>query len=81
MFVFLETGSRNERRLCAIFYNKTPGFETIHGLLDRVMTLLKVPYNENKSNDQGYYLNNQNEGKTRIFVFFFRSNKMFKTLF
>jgi phenylalanyl-tRNA synthetase beta chain len=56
-----ETGSRNERRLCAVFYNKTPGFETIHGLLDRVMTLLKVPYNENKSNDQGYYLNNQNE--------------------
>jgi phenylalanyl-tRNA synthetase beta chain len=56
-----ETGSRNERRLCAVFYNKTPGFETIHGLLDRVMTLLKVPYNENKSNDKGYYLNNQNE--------------------
>ncbi|UJR09483.1 hypothetical protein I4U23_013721 [Adineta vaga] len=56
-----ETGSRNERRLCAIFYNKTPGFETIHGLLDRIMTLLKVSYNENKSGNQGYYLNNQCE--------------------
>jgi hypothetical protein len=34
------------------------------------MTLLKVPYNENKSNDQGYYLNNQNEGKIRTLIFF-----------
>jgi hypothetical protein len=34
------------------------------------MTLLKVPYNENKSNDKGYYLNNQNNGKIRIFLFF-----------
>ncbi|CAF1000666.1 unnamed protein product [Adineta steineri] len=56
-----ETGSRNERRLCAVFYNKTPGFETIHGLLDRIMTLVKVSYNENKSGNQGYYLNNQCE--------------------
>ncbi|CAF1020596.1 unnamed protein product [Rotaria sp. Silwood1] len=56
-----ETGCRNERRLCAIFYNKTPGFETIHGLLDRIMTLVKVPYNENRTNDKGYYLNNQCE--------------------
>jgi phenylalanyl-tRNA synthetase beta chain len=61
--VFLETGTRNERRLCAVYYNKTPSLETVHGLLDRVMTLLKVPYNENRSNDKGYYLNNQNEGK------------------
>ncbi|CAF1198514.1 unnamed protein product [Rotaria sordida] len=56
-----ETGCRNERRLCAVFYNKTPGFETIHGLLDRVMTLVKVPYNENRTNNEGYYLNNQCE--------------------
>jgi len=56
-----ETGSRNERRLCAVYYNKTPGFEIIHGLLDRIMTLVKVPYNENQSNDNGYYLNNQCE--------------------
>jgi len=56
-----ETGTRNERRLCAVYYNKTPSLETVHGLLDRVMTLLKVPYNENRSNDKGYYLNNQNE--------------------
>ncbi|CAF1322083.1 unnamed protein product [Rotaria sordida] len=56
-----ETGCRNERRLCAIFYNKIPGFEKIHSLLDRMMTLVKVPYNENRTNDKGYYLNNQGE--------------------
>jgi phenylalanyl-tRNA synthetase beta chain len=56
-----ETGSRNERHLCAVFYNRTPGFETIHGLLDRIMTLVKIPYNENETNDHGYYLNNQCE--------------------
>ena len=61
----LETGSRNERRLCAVYYNRTPGFEIIQGLLDRVMMLLKIPYNEQRSGDQGYYLNDQCEGKRR----------------
>ncbi len=37
-----EVGARNERHLSAIFYNKSPGFEIIHGLLDRVMQLLEV---------------------------------------
>jgi len=41
-----EVGARNERRLAAIFYNKCPGFEIIHGLLDRVMQLLEVPNGE-----------------------------------
>ncbi|CAF0954805.1 unnamed protein product [Adineta ricciae] len=56
-----ETGSRNERHLCALFYNRTPGFEIIHGLLDRIMTLVKIPYNESQSGNEGYYLNNQYE--------------------
>jgi len=38
-----EVGARNERHLAAVFYNKSPGFEIIHGLLDRVMQLLEVP--------------------------------------
>jgi len=42
--VAAEVGARNERRLAAVFYNKSPGFEIIHGLLDRVMQLLDVPY-------------------------------------
>ncbi|XP_037089037.1 phenylalanine--tRNA ligase beta subunit-like [Pollicipes pollicipes] len=38
-----DTGARNERRLSAVHYCKTSGFEVIHGLLDRVMQLLEVP--------------------------------------
>ncbi|CAG0888646.1 unnamed protein product [Darwinula stevensoni] len=39
-----DVGARNERHLCAVNYNKTPGFEVIHGLLDRVMQLLEIPW-------------------------------------
>ncbi|CAF3878683.1 unnamed protein product [Rotaria sp. Silwood2] len=59
-----KTDSPNESRLCAIYYNRTPGFEIIHGLLDRIMTLVKVSYNENKTNDISYHLNNQCEDST-----------------
>ena len=38
-----EVGARNERHMAAVFYNKSPGFEIIHGLLDRIMQLLEVP--------------------------------------
>jgi phenylalanyl-tRNA synthetase beta chain len=50
-----EVGARNERHLCAVYYNKSPGFEIIHGLLDRVMQLLEVPPSLDKSNN-GYFL-------------------------
>ena len=54
--VLSDTGARNRRTLCAINYNKTPGFEVIHGLLDRVMQLLEVPFGEN-----GYHLTATND--------------------
>ncbi|XP_007425722.1 phenylalanine--tRNA ligase beta subunit [Python bivittatus] len=47
-----DVGARNHRHLCAIFYNKNPGFEIIHGLLDRIMQLLDVP----QSKENGYYI-------------------------
>ncbi|XP_063771978.1 phenylalanine--tRNA ligase beta subunit [Pseudophryne corroboree] len=37
-----DVGARNHRHLCAVYYNKNPGFEVIHGLLDRIMQLLDV---------------------------------------
>ncbi|XP_060049649.1 phenylalanine--tRNA ligase beta subunit [Erinaceus europaeus] len=46
-------GARNYRHLCAVYYNKNPGFEIIHGLLDRVMQLLDVPTGEKK---RGYVI-------------------------
>ncbi|XP_059369870.1 phenylalanine--tRNA ligase beta subunit-like [Carassius carassius] len=47
-----DVGARNNRRLCAVYYNKSPGFEVIHGLLDRVMQLLDVK----SGRDQGYHI-------------------------
>lgn len=47
-----EVGAKNERKICAINCNKTAGFEVVHGLLDRIMQLLDIPWD--KSN--GYYL-------------------------
>ncbi|KAF4801849.1 Phenylalanine--tRNA ligase beta subunit [Turdus rufiventris] len=41
-----DVGAKNCRHLCAIYYNKSPGFEIIHGLLDRIMQVLDVPPNE-----------------------------------
>lgn len=48
-----ETGAYNERRLCAVNCAKSAGFEVVHGLLDRVMQLLQVPWTKNGT---GYYL-------------------------
>ncbi|XP_015923133.2 phenylalanine--tRNA ligase beta subunit [Parasteatoda tepidariorum] len=49
-----DVGVRNERHLCALYYNKKPGFEIIHGLLDRVMQLLDVPPLDESNPDRGY---------------------------
>lgn len=48
-----DVGSKNERHLCAVYYNKKPGFEIIHGMLDRVMQLLDVPVLDETSSE-GY---------------------------
>ncbi|KAM4589660.1 phenylalanine--tRNA ligase beta subunit [Fundulus diaphanus] len=47
-----DVGARNSRRFCAIYYNKTPGFEVIHGLLDRTMQLLGVK----PARGEGYHI-------------------------
>jgi len=52
-----DVGAKNERRLCAVNYNKTPGFETVHGLLDRIMQLLEIPPASSKDSLDGYRLN------------------------
>lgn len=48
-----DVGARNERRLAAVYYNKTAGFEIIQGFLDRMMRMLNV----NPSKDgTGYFI-------------------------
>lgn len=40
----LERKSRNERHFAAAWYGKTSGFEVVHGLMDRVMAMLKSSF-------------------------------------
>lgn len=40
----LERRARNERRWAAAFYGRTSGFEVVHGLLDRVMSMLRISF-------------------------------------
>jgi len=53
-----DVGAKNERRLCAVNCGKTPGFEVIHGLLDRVMQILEVKPTVDKQTapEEGYHI-------------------------
>ncbi|KAL4664665.1 hypothetical protein H8959_008648 [Pygathrix nigripes] len=57
-----DVGAKNYRHLCAVYYNKNPGFEIIHGLLDRIMQLLDVPPGE----DKGGYVIKASEGSSLL---------------
>ncbi|XP_026809319.1 phenylalanine--tRNA ligase beta subunit-like [Rhopalosiphum maidis] len=45
-----EVGARNERHICAIYYGKTPGFEIVHGLMDRIMQMLNIKFSAESGN-------------------------------
>ncbi|KAK7521191.1 phenylalanyl-tRNA synthetase beta chain [Phyllosticta citriasiana] len=56
-----ERKSRNERHFAAAWYGKTSGFEVVHGLLDRIMQMLKSAFitrEEALKNDKlgGYWI-------------------------
>lgn len=51
-----DVGAKNQRNLCALNYDKSPRFEVIHGLLDRLMQLLEVPPASSPNDPDGYYL-------------------------
>lgn len=40
----VERQSRNIKHAAAVWCNKTAGFEMVHGLLDRIMQMLEVPF-------------------------------------
>ncbi|KAG2429166.1 hypothetical protein HYH02_014101 [Chlamydomonas schloesseri] len=42
----VSVGARNERRLIAVYCAKESGFEVVHGLLNRAMEVLGVPYRD-----------------------------------
>ncbi|KAK4166805.1 putative phenylalanyl-tRNA synthetase beta chain [Cladorrhinum sp. PSN259] len=57
----LERRARNERRWGAAHYGKTSGFEVVHGLLDRVMAMLRFNFVDEESSDEGYFIKEINE--------------------
>lgn len=36
--------------MCALYYGKTPGFEIVHGLMDRLMQMLGIPFSSENGN-------------------------------
>ncbi|KAF7560007.1 hypothetical protein G7046_g4146 [Stylonectria norvegica] len=72
-----ERKARNERHFAAAFYGKTSGFEIVHGLLDRVLLMLRTAFltheeglagksvdfevKENPSKPDGYWIEELND--------------------
>lgn len=54
----VERQSRNVKHAAAVWCNKTAGFEMVHGLLDRIMQMLAVPFigKEGSEAKHGYYI-------------------------
>jgi phenylalanyl-tRNA synthetase beta chain len=62
-----EVGARNNRRLCAVYANKSAGFEIIHGLVDRVLLLLEVPWSPTEAEGCMRYYLRAADGKINYF--------------
>lgn len=67
-----ERKSRNERHFAAAIMGKTSGFEQVHGLLDRLMSMLKSAFitrEEGMKNEklEGYWIE-ELDGKRRAYV-------------
>lgn len=57
----LERKAFNRKQFGAVFAGQTSGFEIVHGLLDRVMKMLRVPFlgeadKSSKDNSRGYWI-------------------------
>lgn len=65
-----ERQTRNDRHAAAVWCNKAAGFEMVHGMLDRAMKMLEVPYivNQDSKAETGYYIK---ESAGEYFLLFF----------
>ncbi|KAI9653090.1 MAG: phenylalanine--tRNA ligase subunit beta [Trizodia sp. TS-e1964] len=68
----LERKSKNERHFAAAWFGKTSGFETVHGLLDRLMLMLKCSFIIHKDTRNieamGYWIEQFESKGMNIFV-------------
>lgn len=55
-----DVGAANQRRLAALYCNSNSGFEIIHGLVDRIMEVVGVPF-VSVGDDSGYYIRPSHE--------------------
>ncbi|KAI8812025.1 hypothetical protein BJ742DRAFT_794551 [Cladochytrium replicatum] len=51
-----ERKSRNQRNMCVVFASKTSAFETVHGILDRIMAMLNVKLVSPDAAQDGYFI-------------------------
>jgi len=51
--------------ICVVNYNKLPGFEVIHGLLDRIMQVMEIDYRPDDF-DKGYHIKSCNGWFTKV---------------
>jgi phenylalanyl-tRNA synthetase beta chain len=61
----LERKSRNERHFAAAWYGKTSGFEVVHGLLDRVLAMLKTAF---ITNEEGLEVKNGSPSSLQYWI-------------
>ncbi|CAO3613214.1 unnamed protein product [Cunninghamella echinulata] len=55
-----ERRARNERHVCATYSAKTSGFEVIHGLFERLMTMFSTPKVKKDGKELGYWIEESN---------------------
>ncbi|WP_233597589.1 hypothetical protein, partial [Corallococcus sp. CA041A] len=55
--------TRNERRVCATYTDKEARFEVVHGLLDKIMRSLDIPFigRSNQGKTKGYWIAEGND--------------------
>ncbi|CAN6806061.1 unnamed protein product, partial [Brassica oleracea] len=51
-----DVGASNRRHLAALYCGATSGFELVHGLVDRIMEVMGVPFLPN-GDKTGYHIN------------------------
>lgn len=71
-----ERKARNDRRMAGVYMDRKAGFEMVHGLLDRIMQILGVPFlqTQESSEQYGYYIA-QSDGKLSYHAHSFESMK------
>lgn len=52
----LERRAENHRRVACVYAGKTSGFEVVHGVLDRLMKMLRVEWLSTAQNKKGYWI-------------------------